>query len=257
MRFANASARTSALSGVLAEGMLSYLDDTNAVQVYDGSAWVNVGGGSPLTTKGDLYTYSTTDARLAVGTDGQVLTADSTTSTGLKWATAGAALTLSQIATGSLTSGSSVSLTSLSNYDYLMLVITGVTLSANDAIVYTINSDTSSKYQNNAWYNQTNYSDYNYSTIGSPDTRIRAGQFFATQLNTDADNARTLILRNCKSAGFTDYNLVDGYKASGGTDASSSSVGIYLSAAAVSSLQFKTESGNTFTAGTYYLYGGQ
>lgn len=42
---------------------------------------------SPLTTKGDVYTYSSTDARLPVGTDGQVLTADSAEATGLKWAT--------------------------------------------------------------------------------------------------------------------------------------------------------------------------
>jgi len=87
MRFANSTARTTALSGVLAEGMVSYLDDVNQVQVYNGSSWVAVGGASPLTTKGDLYTYSTADARLAVGTNGQVLTADSTTATGLKWAT--------------------------------------------------------------------------------------------------------------------------------------------------------------------------
>jgi len=40
---------------------------------------------SPLTTKGDLFTFSTVDARLAVGTNGQRITADSGESTGLKW----------------------------------------------------------------------------------------------------------------------------------------------------------------------------
>lgn len=45
------------------------------------------GGGSPLTTKGDLFTYSTADARLGVGTDGQTLLADSAEATGLKWGT--------------------------------------------------------------------------------------------------------------------------------------------------------------------------
>lgn len=45
MVFANASARTSALSSVLAEGMLSYLQDTNAVEKYDGSAWSAIGDG--------------------------------------------------------------------------------------------------------------------------------------------------------------------------------------------------------------------
>jgi hypothetical protein len=40
---------------------------------------------SPLTTIGDLYTYSTENARLPVGTDGQILEADSAEPTGLKW----------------------------------------------------------------------------------------------------------------------------------------------------------------------------
>jgi hypothetical protein len=42
---------------------------------------------SPLSTKGDVHVYSTTDARLAVGTDGQYLAADSAQATGLKWNT--------------------------------------------------------------------------------------------------------------------------------------------------------------------------
>lgn len=40
---------------------------------------------SPLTTKGDIQTYSTTTARLGVGADGTVLTASSAAATGLAW----------------------------------------------------------------------------------------------------------------------------------------------------------------------------
>ena len=42
MVFANSGARTTALSGVLAEGLVSYLQDTNVVEVYTGAAWVSL-----------------------------------------------------------------------------------------------------------------------------------------------------------------------------------------------------------------------
>lgn len=51
------------------------------------------GSASPLTTKGDVHGYTTTDARIPVGTDTFVLTADSTQAAGLKWAAAASSVT--------------------------------------------------------------------------------------------------------------------------------------------------------------------
>lgn len=62
MRFASAAVRDSNLvAGILAEGMLAYLEDTNILYMYNGSAWVSFLSTQP----GSIYTttYSgTTDA---------------------------------------------------------------------------------------------------------------------------------------------------------------------------------------------------
>lgn len=56
------------------------------------------GGSSPTTTKGDLSGYSTLSARVPVGTDGQVLVADSTQSLGLGYKFLGAASVYNYVA---------------------------------------------------------------------------------------------------------------------------------------------------------------
>jgi hypothetical protein len=57
MRFDNASARTTALNGVVSEGMVSYLNDTNKVEYYDGSAWEELTGDPDIFTQGTAGQY--------------------------------------------------------------------------------------------------------------------------------------------------------------------------------------------------------
>ena len=92
---------TPAAAGVLRLGYTESVNWRNSTNTADLPLYVvgnalyfngsPIGGGSasPLTTKGDLYTYSTTDTRLPVGLNGQVLTADSSQVTGLSWTNAG------------------------------------------------------------------------------------------------------------------------------------------------------------------------
>jgi hypothetical protein len=86
----------------LLTGALYFNSVDNVMKVYTGSAWVVVAADansfilkSLLDAKGDLIAASANDtpARLAAGTNGYVLTADSAETTGLKWALAAAGAT--------------------------------------------------------------------------------------------------------------------------------------------------------------------
>jgi hypothetical protein len=90
--FTNAAARDAAITSP-EEGQCCYLKDTDAVLTYSGVAWVgfddtNAIQNAIVDAKGDLIAASANDtpARLAVGSDGETLVADSSTSTGLAYA---------------------------------------------------------------------------------------------------------------------------------------------------------------------------
>lgn len=110
-------------------------------------AWTTTADVTPLTTKGDLFTFDTADARLGVGTNGQTLVADSSTSTGLKWATpAGGGKVLQVVAATVNTTASN----STNTYADTGLTATITPTSATSKILVLVNQNGCSKNVSNS-----------------------------------------------------------------------------------------------------------
>jgi hypothetical protein len=98
-------------------------------------SWVAIDPLVILDAKGDLITATAADtpARLAVGTNGQTLVADSTASTGLKWATPASGMT--KITSGTFSNVASVAIDSVfsSTYkNYVAVITVGAVTSSDD-----------------------------------------------------------------------------------------------------------------------------
>jgi hypothetical protein len=209
-----------------------------------------------IDAKGDLIAGTGADAftRVAVGTNGQYLQADSTASGGVSWITPTAITsTIAQIASGSLTSGTELQLSSLTSYDTLIFRVSGLKWGTGSSnIEMKVNNNTTGIY------------DYTVAAAYAQDPRASKDNFTAgtsfilscQPFKRDAnDNYFFVVFENCKAAGFTNVSFNGSGNDSGGFTIFSTGSGIFKSSAAVSTLEFKTSSSYTFSAGSYVLWG--
>ena len=201
--------------------------------------------------KGDLVAGSATNDSgiLAVGSASQVLTVDSSTATGLKWATPSGAPADNwvQVATSSASSVSSISFTSLTGYKKLMLVANNFASSANNVQAFLrFNANSGSIYRPVAVIVSTSLRN-----AGSTDTEAIGNMYLA-----DTSNGRSslmIFVDGCNGGGYKPYRSI--YTGNDGSARAVIGEGVFLSTSDISSIDLTIASGTMSALGTIYLYG--
>jgi hypothetical protein len=224
-------------------------DDTNAIQ------------NAIVDAKGDLIaaTAADTPARLAVGTNGQVLTADSTASTGLKWAAAaGGTKNFALLNSGGTSlSGSVTTISSISGYDqFLILVSAASTNAANHELRIRFNTDSGANY---SYFGAQGRATTNYESTNIITSINSSGDsgFMASMGSNDAASSSSIgmLVSGANSAGVKVVESSGAATASGGVNHYSRFFrGIYNSSSVISSISILPVSGS-FDSGTIFIYG--
>ncbi len=202
-----------------------------------------------LTAKGDIYaaTATATPARLGVGANNTVLTADSATATGLKWATP-AAGGMTQLATGTL-SGAQVDISSISgSYRHLQLQIRQLDPTDDGGVLRVrVNDDTGSSYRTIQSFSVSNqgFSSQNYDIGDVNDNGVN--QSFVVINWFDYANTTTWKTGNFLWAGNNSTSPGNFGLYSGNT--------IWNGTSAINKINLFLSPGGNFAGGTYILFG--